>query len=173
MLQNCNKWRILQAFFLEPRTQFQIRQLSRKLNLAVTSVMNYLAELKKERFIMQSHGGVYKSYVANFNDDTFRFYKKIDTLIRISQSGLVRELSKAMPDCTVLFGSCAKGEDTEGSDMDIFVQAPTKEVNLKKYEQLLKRKIQLFFKEDFNKLPPELRNNIINGVVLYGYLKVF
>jgi predicted nucleotidyltransferase len=173
MLQNYNKWRVLQAFFLEPRRQFQIRQLSRRLKLAVPSVRNYLSELRKGGLVVQSANGVYKSYIANFDNDKFRFYKKMDTIIRINECRLLDELKKLMPGCIILFGSCAKGEDIEGSDLDIFIQAPAKEINLKKYEHLLKRGIQLFFKEDFNKLPTELKNNILNGVMLYGYLKVF
>ena len=44
---------------------------------------------------------------------------------------------------------------------------------IKNYEKLIGRKIQLHFKEDFNKYAKELKNNIINGIVLVGYLEVF
>ncbi|MCD6464256.1 nucleotidyltransferase domain-containing protein [Candidatus Woesearchaeota archaeon] len=73
----------------------------------------------------------------------------------------------------VLFGSCARGEDIETSDIDLFVQAKEKALSLTKYENLLNRKISLFFKQNFLKLSNELKNNIINGIVLKGYLKVF
>ena len=45
--------------------------------------------------------------------------------------------------------------------------------DLEKYEKKLDKKIQLFFSEDIKKLPTELRNNILNGIKLRGYLKIF
>jgi hypothetical protein len=33
--------------------------------------------------------------------------------------------------------------------------------------------VSLFFEEHFNELSKELRNNILNGIILKGYLKVF
>ena len=66
-----------------------------------------------------------------------------------------------------------KGDDIENSDIDIFVQAKEKGLNLVEYEKTLNRKISLFFKENFSKLNAELKNNIINGIVLKGYLKMF
>jgi len=33
--------------------------------------------------------------------------------------------------------------------------------------------ISLLFSEDFGELSNELKNNILNGVILKGYLKVF
>ena len=45
-------------------------------------------------------------------------------------------------------------------------------VNLKKYEQKLKLKINLLFKERLQDVSPELLNNILNGIKLSGYLKL-
>lgn len=173
MIEKNNRWKVLQPFFLEPKRQFQARQLSRKLKLSPFAVRSHLEGLKREKLVVHSEGGLYKAYSANFDNEKFRFYKKIDTIMRVNECGLLDELKRLMPACIVLFGSCAKGEDIEGSDIDIFIQAQEKELNLKKYEIILGRKIQLFFKEDFGKLPAELRNNIINGIIIYGYLKVF
>ena len=78
-----------------------------------------------------------------------------------------------MPDVIILFGSASKGEDVEGSDVDLFLICKDKKLNLKKYEEKIRRSINIFFSNDFNKLSEELRHNIINGVVLKGYLKVF
>ena len=78
-----------------------------------------------------------------------------------------------MPDAIILFGSAAKGEDLKESDIDLFVLAEEKKLDLQKYEKLLGRKINILAEESFSKLSKELRNNIINGIILYGYLKVF
>ena len=78
-----------------------------------------------------------------------------------------------MPDVIILFGSASKGEDIEESDLDLFIQAPEKKLSLEKYEKLLNRGITLFFEENFSRLSNELKNNILNGIVLRGYIKTF
>jgi len=78
-----------------------------------------------------------------------------------------------MPDVIILFGSASRGEDLKQSDVDLYLQCKEKSLELKKYEKILGRIIKIFFEEDFNKLSKEFRNNIINGVILKGYLRVF
>ena len=78
-----------------------------------------------------------------------------------------------MPKCIVLFGSFQKGEDIEQSDIDLFIESPKLKIDLKKFEKKMKRKIELHFKENFSKYPKELKNNIINGTVLFGFLEGF
>ena len=77
-----------------------------------------------------------------------------------------------MPSVIILFGSASRGEDLKESDLDIFLECKETKLNAEKYEKELNRKINLFFGE-FNKLSSELKNNILNGTVLKGYLKVF
>ena len=90
----------------------------------------------------------------------------------LSESGLIEYLEeKLFPKVIVLFGSYRKGEDMIDSDIDLFVECKKEELNLSLFEKKLKRKIQLHFKEDFNSFPKELKNNIINGIVLYGFLE--
>lgn len=174
MLQNYNKYRVLAVFFDNPTREFHIRYLGRRLKLAVTSVTNYLKELTKENFIIKSKEGLYPSYKANRDYDDFKFYKKVHNVIKIRESGLIKYLDEfCLPTNIILFGSFSKGKDIESSDIDIFVEAKEKKANLEKYEKRLNRKINLFFEENFNKLSKELRNNIINGIKLEGYLKVF
>ena len=77
---------------------------------------------------------------------------------------------KLMPKSIVLFGSYRRGEDTESSDIDLFVECKEESINLKPFEKVLGRKIEIHFKEDFMSYPKELKNNIINGIVLNGFL---
>ena len=98
----------------------------------------------------------------------------MDLLEDLETSGLLREIHDGtVPDCIILYGSAARGEDTEQSDIDLFVQAKAVTVVLKRYEAALHRQINLFFEEDFARLTKELKNNILNGVKVQGYVKVF
>jgi len=62
--------------------------------------------------------------------------------------------------------------DDERGDVDIFIQSIKKDVELKKYENILKRKINLLFEPYIEKVDNKLKNSLANGIVLHGFLKV-
>lgn len=173
MIQNYNRYRVLQLYFDSPRKEFQLREMSRMLKLGLPSVRNHIKALEKEKFVKKVKVVAYSFYKADINS-RFKLYKITNALIRIFESGLISYINdKCMPDTIILFGSASRGEDIEESDIDIFVQSPEKKLDLEKYEKVLNRKIVPFFEEKFSKLSKELRNNIINGIKLSGYLKIF
>lgn len=174
MLQNYSRYRILQEFFDFPRKDFQMREIARRTRITQPSVMNHLQALQHEHFILKEKKGIYPAFRANRDEEPFRTHKKLNMLLRLQETGLLDDVYDAcLPGVIVLFGSAARGEDTEESDIDLFVQAKEKRMDLSKYEKLLQRKINVFFKESFLRLNIELKNNIINGTVLRGYLKAF
>lgn len=151
-----------------------MREISRNTKIAQPSVTNHLKSLVSEGLIIREKKGIYPSYKANRETELFKTYKKIDLILRVQEIGLIDFINDScMPDAIILFGSVSKGEDIEQSDIDLYIQSPEKKLKLEKYEKLLNRKISLFFKEDFSKSSNELKNNIINGIILKGYLKVF
>jgi len=75
----------------------------------------------------------------------------------------------------ILFGSYSKGEDIEKSDIDLYIETTNnKKLRLNKFENTLNRKIHIFSFKSIDKVPnKDLSNNIINGIVLNGFLEVF
>ena len=174
MLQNYSRYKLLQVFFDYPKKDFQIRELSRKIRLAQISIINHLKRLVKENLVIKENKSIYPSYKANTNNELFKLLKKQNLILRLKESGLIEFLEERLrPNCIVLFGSASRGEDNENSDTDIFLQSKEVILDLNKFEKSLNRKINLFFEYNINKLNKELLNNIINGEVLHGYLKVF
>ncbi|MEW6062927.1 MAG: nucleotidyltransferase domain-containing protein [Nanoarchaeota archaeon] len=174
MLQNYSRYMVLQEFFDFPRKNFQMREISRKIKLAQPSVINHLKALQMGGLIIREKKGLYTTYRANREDEGFKLLKNQNLVWRIHNSGLISFLDeKLKPNCIVLFGSAARGEDTENSDIDLFVQSEETELNLEKYEKLLNRKINIIFEREISDLNKELLNNVINGQIIYGYLKVF
>lgn len=174
MLQKYSEYRILQEFFDFPRQNFQMREISRRTKISQPSVVNHLKSLLKEGFILKEKKGIYPAYKANRENELFRVYKKSNLLNRLYETRLRDYIyDSCMPDAIILFGSASRGEDIEESDIDLFIQSPQKNLNLSKYERTLNRNINLFFEEKFSRLSPELKNNILNGIVLRGYIKVF
>src|SRR3989344_2949318 len=81
---------------------------------------------------------------------------------------LCEQINKELVNPTIiLFGSFAKAEINENSDIDLAIfTISNKKIELQKFERKLNRKIQVFLFKDRNTLKEneELLNNILNGV---------
>jgi predicted nucleotidyltransferase len=178
MIQKHNIFSVAEIFFAEPIKSHYLREISKKSKISPVSVNVYLNKLLKNNIITKTYEikgkRKYPIYLSNLNAKEYFSFKKISNLINITNSGIIDFLYNLVnPNCIVLFGSYFRGEDTETSDIDIFIQSKIKDINICSFEKKLKRKIQLIFNEDFDSYPNELKNNIINGIVLKGYLEAF
>jgi len=174
MIEKYGRYRILKEFFNFPQKKFHIREISRMTEISQPSATNHLTALLKDKLILKEKTGIYPTYCSNRENGLFKIYKKIDLMLRMHETGFIDFVyDSAVPDSIILFGSASKGEDTEESDIDLFVQSPEKKLKLDKYEKLLKRQISIFFEENFSKLSKELKNNLVNGILIKGYLKAF
>lgn len=172
MYQQFNRYKILQVFFDQPNKKFQLRELSRQTKISLPSVKKHVEELLKLDLIREKKDGIYTGYKSSFNT-FYKILKRNDILIRLEDSNLIKELENVFtPNCIVLFGSAVEGTDDERGDVDIFIQSNKKNIDLKKYENKLKRKISLLFEKDLKKIDETLINSLANGVVLRGFLKV-
>ena len=92
----------------------------------------------------------------------------------ILTSGLVEFIREKIDyEVLVLFGSYVRGEDNENSDIDLLVISKRKKkLDLSKFSRLLKKPITPHIL-DLTTAKKEFKNNIINGVVLDGYLRLF
>lgn len=178
MLQNCSIMKTTSIFFKEPTTKHYLLEISRKSNQAHTSVKTHLNILLKEKMIIKSTEKKGKRkfpyFVADTNSIYFKRLKSFYNIFSICESGLIEFLrDKYAPKSIIVFGSYCRGEDTESSDIDIFIETKKQTVKLEEYEKRLGKKIELHYNDYFSSYSSELKNNIINGKVLYGYLEVF
>ncbi|MBI2576797.1 nucleotidyltransferase domain-containing protein [Candidatus Woesearchaeota archaeon] len=161
--------RIVRLFFEEPSRNFGIREIAKLAKVPKTSVSRHLKELLKEGLITRGKEG----YSGNGANPFFKVCKKIYFLEESAKSGIIEFLQeKLYPRCIVVFGSFAKGEYVKSSDIDLFVQAKEKGIDLSRFEKRLNHKVSLFFEESFENISDELFNNIINGIKLGGYIKL-
>ncbi len=168
-----HKQDIERTFFNYPTTQFQLRELSRRTKISLASVKRYVDVLIKEKLVVTKDNTIYKSYVANRDSELFKRRKILDIIERLHISGILEHIeSECSPDCIILFGSASIGEDIETSDIDLYVQSSQKTLDLRKFS-ILGRNISVFFEPKFNNLSIELKNNIVNGIILKGYLTAY
>ena len=178
MLHKYTLGKVASVFYIYPTKEHYLKGIGREIKLAHTSVIQQLNELKKLNLIkenIQIKGKRrFPVYKANINNRIFTKYKLLYNFMSILDSGLIEFIhDNMMPKSIVLFGSYRRGEDTEESDIDLFIAAREKNVDIIRFEKILKRKIQLHYKENFIEFPDELKNNIANGIVLDGYLEVY
>ena len=96
--------------------------------------------------------------------------KRAENLKMIYESGLADFLEKELPGSTIiLFGSYSRGEDTIRSDIDIAVIGrKEKHINLDDFEKKLERNISINFYASFKEIHKNLKENLFNGIVLFG-----
>jgi predicted nucleotidyltransferase len=177
MLQKYNRDKVLEVFFDNPIPEggLSLREISRNSGVPLPSVKNYLEELESEKLVLKKKNRLGNPiYYANRDEEYFLFLKKMNNIKNIHESGVVDYIYyDCGPEAIILFGSASRGEDILESDIDLFVLSKEKMLNLEKFEKKLNRKINVFFKEGLNKTSKELANNVINGIILKGYVKVF
>ena len=121
IIHKCSLWKVAEIFFIEPTKVHFIKEISRKINLAPTSIKIHLQTLLKEGLIKGVKSDPFNGYKAQRENQEFIFEKKIANLVFIKSSGLIDELKERYPKSIILFGSYNKGEDIETSDLDLFI----------------------------------------------------
>ena len=167
---------IKEYFFVNPSAKLRVREIERALRIPLPSVIRYCKEFERETILTTIKTGSVTFYTADRSSEKFLLEKRLYNIKKIYESGLIEYFRQELSNPSiVLFGSFAKGEDTEESDIDLYIETSSKKkVDLEKFEKLLERKIQSFRYKNLNEVPnPHLANNIINGITLNNYIEVF
>lgn len=170
------KQEIKEHFLKHPTEKLRVREIERKLQLPLPSVIRYCKELETEGTLTIFQIGNASFYTADKTNENYILEKKLFNLKSIFRSGLVNHLKQELSNPNViLFGSFSKGEDIEESDIDLYVEtSSSKNVNLEKFEKILDKKIQLIKSKSLKQIKNKaLANNIINGINLNGQVEVF
>ncbi|MBI4144236.1 nucleotidyltransferase domain-containing protein [Candidatus Woesearchaeota archaeon] len=170
------KQKLKEYFFLNPIAKLRVRQLERTVGVPLPSVIRYVKELEKERILTRITFQNTVFYTADRTSSSFLSEKKLFNLHSVYASGILNFLINEYHNpIIILFGSYARGEDTENSDVDLYVETHKRSASdLSSFEKKLSRPIQLFLYKNLSEIRnKELSNNIVNGIVLNGFLEVF
>jgi len=175
MITKSIKNRLVDYFFKYPTTKLRVRQIEREVKVPLPSVIRYTKELESERILKSEIIAGVKLYSADRTSKIFLNEKRLFNISLLFKSGLIDLLVNELSNPTIIvFGSFAKGEDIERSDIDIYIESTKKIKNLTNFEKKLERNIQIFQYKKINEIKnKELANNIINGIVLNGFLEAF
>ncbi len=173
-----SSFKIAELIFNHPNRSFHIRELAKETGLSTTAVVSSIRDLDDSKIIRLEKTDLTTNVIADLDSESYRSYKKIFNLYRLEGHSVIRTLIDAFhAETIVLFGSFARGEDIENSDIDLLILTNSKEKQdiaalLGKYEQGLNRKINLHILPALDKSSKEFKNAVANGIVLHGYLKV-
>ena len=176
MIRKNIKEKIMEYFFIYPTARLRVREIERILELPVPSVIRYCKELEEDGILNKVKTGSVSFYTSDRTNEKFLREKRSFNIRQLSEKGILQHLKIEFHNpIIVIFGSYSKGEDVENSDIDIYVETPSKkEIDLAKFEKALKRKVHLFKYKSLSEIKnPNLSNNIINGIVLNGFVEVF
>lgn len=169
MIQKCSRWRVFELFSKSPSKRFLVREISRTINLASTSVKLHLDELKKEQLIKEEDVGHYHAYSANLENIEFQFYKRMSNLFLLKESGLIEHIESKYKDasCIAIYGKFSSGDDLENDSIKIAVVSKLKKnIDLKKFANIIGRQIILTNFTDITQMKKTAE--IIDGIVLKG-----
>jgi predicted nucleotidyltransferase len=162
----------LEPFFEDNYRRINVREYARIKNIspptARTLLTNYADENNLLKYEMDRN---YLFFYANRENSLFISLLNAYFKQKLENIKLIKKLEHEFVDPKIiLFGSVSKGEINENSDIDIAIITISnqKEMNLSIEEKSLKRDIQLFVFKGLDKIPKELRNNILNGYNLFG-----
>jgi len=170
------KQKIKEHFFINPNSKLRVRQIEKLLKLPLPSVIKYCKELQTEGILTTIKTENIVFYTGDRANNNFLLEKKLFNIKSFYDSGFIEFLRIELNNpVVILFGSYSKGEDTENSDIDVYVETPSKkEISIEKFEKLLKRKIQIFRHKSIREIKNiHLSNNILNGIILNNYIEVF
>lgn len=144
----------------------------RQTAISLPSVRNHVQALLNLRLIKHDNRGLYRGYKSSLTAN-YKLLKKNDLLLRLEESAFINDLEElCTPNCIILYGSGAEGLDDERGDVDLFIESKEQNINISKYEKLLKRKISLSFARDITNVDNDFINTLANGIVLRGFFKV-
>ncbi|MBU3940848.1 MAG: nucleotidyltransferase domain-containing protein [Nanoarchaeota archaeon] len=159
----------LKPFFEDSYRRINVREYARIRKISPPTASTLLKNLENNNLLKKEKERIYIFYFANKDNDIFINLSRIYWKIQLKE--LTKYLEQKLTNPTIiLFGSLSKAEIKENSDIDLAIFTKSeKKLDLKEFENKLKRKIQVFtFKEKENVKNKELLNNILNGFILSG-----
>ena len=170
MIEKSTTKLVLEEFFVYPTLQVHLRELSRRMDISLPTILIATKNLLQEKLLIKKENKVLTILQANRANVRFLRKKNVFNLESIYESGIVDYLSAEYNFAAIiLFGSFSKGEDIENSDIDLAIIAEkTKNLRLERYETYLKRSISIH-EVNIKKISKEFKTSLQNGIVLEGY----
>jgi uncharacterized protein len=177
-MRNIIGLKVLNFFLENPYEEVYLRELAKMLNLSPSAVKKYVDLLVKENLAIDGKRANLRLLKANHDDLFYKHLKIAFNVKSLSTSGLIEFIEKEVTNISsiVLFGSMARGENDDKSDIDILVVGKHKLLKLNNFEKNLNRNISVHifswseWKKKSNTDQGFYYDIIVHGIPLYGEL---
>lgn len=167
---------IIRFLSINSGNNYNQREIALTLKVSPTAVANSLKKLEKERIIELKKGKNTRpsEITLNLHNDKVFYVKRVENFRSIYESGLAEFLFDKFPGATIiLFGSYSFGEDSSNSDIDIaVVGAASIKIDIASFESKLTKKIIIQYFKSFDKISKNLKESILNGIILKGSVRL-
>jgi len=176
LYQKIRQLSVLILFLEHPHTSYYLRESARLLKMDPMTVKRALTLFVADEILLKTEEKNQILYRANIENPACRYLKISYNLSWLKKKGVSEFLISHMNMVTsiLLFGSYAKGENDEESDVDILTISLSKNTPIVELSKLLKRDVNLI-----NFTPAQwsqqVKTNkafyldvILDGIVLYG-----
>ncbi len=178
LYQNINVLKVLSLFLRDPYNGYYLRELARKLPMDPMTVKRALDLLVGDGLILKYREKNMILYKGSTENPHFTFTKVSYSLSVIYDSHLVEHIMECVfgSICIVLYGSVAKGEDGNDSDLDLLVISSSDQVALSIEDLPWEFNPVFMTLDDWTKTSSSNRpfydEVIRTGIVLHGTLPV-
>ncbi len=166
------EYKITELFFNEASKYWHFKDIVKIAKVSENRANFWLKNLIKENIILYNkEKGKMPYYTANFNDTNYKNKKKLYALEQFYETGFFKHLESLDAKIIVIFGSFSRADWHSNSDIDLFIIGNDNDLDIKKFENILHREIQLFTlkdKKEIKTMNPNLINNIVNGYFVKG-----
>ena len=160
---------LLTLYFSNPNKKYYLRELERILNFSVGNIRRELIKLESTGLFLSENKGNLVYYYLNQSYPLFEELKSIISKTSGASKMLQNILEKFKDiDRAFIYGSFAKGEEREDSDIDLLIIGEVNEDKLIEEIGKLERKLQreinyaIYEKEDFKKKKKEGNSFILD-----------
>ncbi len=165
--------RIIKLLADYPEKEFYSQEIAKKVRCSKASASNILRLLSAKKMIFRKVKGYMKFYQINAQNAEVKKFRINLVLEEINP--LLPKLKK-LSQRIILFGSASRGEQTSGSDIDLFILSTDKNKIsklLKKIKRRLPIKAIIETPSDWSEMEvkePEFYQEVMNGITLYNYV---
>ncbi len=160
----------LEPFFKDNYDRLGVREYAKLRKISPPTASTRLKKYHKEGLLRQEEERKYLLFSANPLNKTFIELSRAYHREYFERIGLTNALQKELINpLIIIFGSFAKAEINENSDVDIAIFSPSrKKPDLSDFEKKLGRTMQVFVFKNKKQVNEDLLNSILNGFIISG-----
>jgi predicted nucleotidyltransferase len=164
-------------FFNYATKQWHFNELVKKSGMSRAQTNTWLKRLVKEGLIKRiKPKKKMPYYTSNYESRKYKTQKRLYALAWFEKAGFLEHLSSLKSKTIIIFGSFARADWHDESDIDLFIYGNADAFEKGCFERKLKREIQVFHYQnvhEIQRLDPTVIPNILSGIHIKGNIKPF